>query len=118
MKRQIGSSFFQADQSYDSLGRVDIVKCRGSIAGIVSTAPEADANHLRVRNNHNDDGFGCLASVSDVDAGSVHDLPRDASVVAVVVVLVPRAAMLHGARLNKRGPGYGAQPPSTLLMGL
>lgn len=70
VRRQIGSSYFYIDQTYDSLGRVDTVKYPGSVNGDGSSGPEADTNRLRVRNNYN--GFGYLASVQDAVAGTVY----------------------------------------------
>lgn len=70
VRRQIGTSNFYTDQTYDALGRVDIVKYPGSIAGDSDVGPEVDANRLRVRNNYN--SYGYLASVSDVATGTVY----------------------------------------------
>lgn len=70
LKRQIGSEYFYIDQTYDSLGRVDIVKYPGAVNGDTSSGPEADANRLRVRNNYN--SFGYLASVSDAASSTVY----------------------------------------------
>jgi hypothetical protein len=69
-KRQIDSSYYYVDQTYDSLGRPDVIKYPGSGVGDASGGPEADANRLRVRNNYN--AYGFLMSVQDVQSGVVY----------------------------------------------
>lgn len=69
-RRQIDGSYYYVDQTYDGLGRPDVLKYPGSIAGDTSSAPEADSNRVRVRNNYN--GYGFLASVQDVATGTTY----------------------------------------------
>jgi RHS repeat-associated protein len=64
VKRAMDGAYYYVDQSYDALGRVDVVKYPGTVVGDTAGAPEVDANRLRVRNNYN--AYGYLSSVQDV----------------------------------------------------
>jgi RHS repeat-associated protein len=70
VKRLLSGSYYYLNQTYDGLGRADILKYPGSVAGDSSGGPEVDANRLRVRNNYN--AYGFLESVQDVAAGTTY----------------------------------------------
>jgi RHS repeat-associated protein len=67
-KRQLDGAYYYVDQTYDGLGRPDVLKYPGSIAGDTVSGPETDANRVRVRNNYN--SYGYLSSVQDVASGT------------------------------------------------
>lgn len=70
VKRLLAGSYYYLDQLYDSLGRAEVLKYPGSVAGDSSSGPEADPNRLRVRNNYN--AFGFLESIQDVALGTTY----------------------------------------------
>jgi RHS repeat-associated protein len=70
VKRTMDGAYYYVDQTYDTLGRADVLKYPGSFAGDGSGGPEADANRLRVRNNYN--AYGYLMSVQDVANGTIY----------------------------------------------
>jgi RHS repeat-associated protein len=69
-KRQLDGAYYYIDQGYDYLGRPDVLKYPGSVAGDSSSGPESDSNRVRVRNNYN--GYGFLESVQDVSSGTTY----------------------------------------------
>jgi RHS repeat-associated protein len=69
-KRRVENEWFWISQTYDSLGRLDVLKYPNSVSGSTSTSAGVDSERLQVKHNYNATGY--LSSVSDVAAGTVY----------------------------------------------
>jgi len=69
-KRRVEGEWFWISQSYDSQGRLDILKYPNSVNASSETSAGADTDRLRIKHNYN--AVGYLTSVTDVAAGTAY----------------------------------------------
>lgn len=69
-KRRIENEWFWQSQTYDSLGRLDLLKYPNSVTASTSSSAGADSERLQVKHNYN--AYGYLSSVSDPGSSTVY----------------------------------------------